>query len=220
MSKCRYCGIEVLDETEHCPLCQGVLEKNEPGVMTYPNAVAERKRLHFVFRLILFLSVVAGMICFVVNRYVTPESNWSIIVIASLVYALWMVYIMMKDNAGYRMRIFSGVAGAVILIILLDVLTGFGGWSINYVFPFAIVLVDVALVILMLINRRNWQSYLILQFFMTLVGTVPIILCHKRIVTNDVLANIVFLVTLILFLGSVILGGKTAKNELVRRFHI
>ncbi|MDD6193958.1 MAG: DUF6320 domain-containing protein [Lachnospiraceae bacterium] len=220
MSKCRYCGIEVLDDTEHCPLCQGVLEQSGERVSTYPNAVAERKKKHFVFRLILFLSVVAGMICFVVNRYATPQSNWSIIVIASLVYALWMVYIILKDNAGYRVRILSGVAGGVVLIILLDALTGFGGWSINYVFPFAIILVDVALVILMLINRRNWQSYLILQFFMILVGVVPIILCKKGIVTTDILANIVFLVTLILFLGSVILGGKTAKNELVRRFHI
>ena len=220
MSKCGYCGVEVIDETEHCPLCQGVLEQDGEGMSTYPNAVAERKRIHFVFRLILFLSVAAALICFAVNRYVTPESNWSFIVIASLVYGLWMVYIMLKDNAGYRMRILSGVAGAVILIILLDALTGFGGWSINYVFPFAIVLVDLALVILMLINRRNWQSYLILQFFMILVGIVPIVLCHKGIVTTGVLVNIVFLVTLILFLGAVILGGKTAKNELMRRFHI
>lgn len=220
MSKCRYCGIEVLDQTEHCPLCQGVLEQDGEGVVTYPNAVAERKKLHFVFRLILFLSVAAGLICFAINRYVTPESNWSFIVIASLVYALWMVYIMFKDNAGYRIRILSGVAGAVILIILLDVLTGFGGWSINYVFPFAIVLVDVALVVLMLVNRRNWQSYLILQFFMILVGIVPIVMCHKGMITTGVLVNVIFLATLILFLGSVILGGKTAKNELVRRFHI
>ena len=220
MSKCRYCGVEIIDETEHCPLCQGVLEQGGECATTYPNAVVGRRKLHFAFRLILFLSVAAGLICYAINRYVTPESNWSYIVIARLLYGLWMVYIIMKDNAGYRVRILSGVAGAVILIILLDALTGFAGWSINYVFPFAIVLVDVALVILMLINRRNWQSYLILQIFMILVGIIPIVLCQKGIITTGVLVNVVFLVTVILFLGSVILGGKTAKNELVRRFHI
>ena len=29
MSKCRNCNVEILDETEFCPLCHSVLEQTE-----------------------------------------------------------------------------------------------------------------------------------------------------------------------------------------------
>lgn len=220
MSRCNYCGLEILDKTEHCPLCHGVLENPMNGQRTYPDAVAERKKINFAFRLILFIAIVIACVCAAVNYFLMPDSRWSLMVTACLVYAVWMAYIIMKDNAGYRVRIITGVLGAVILVFLLDELLGYRGWSLNYVFPAAVIVMDVALVLLMVINARNWQSYLILQIATLLVSAVLLILCRVGVISNVIFSVVAFLITLVLFLGSMILGGKTAKNEMKRRFHI
>ena len=220
MSRCNYCGLEILDEAEQCTLCNGIMEHTEGGAQTYPDVVSGVKKVNFVFRLFFFLSIVASCLCIVLNLYFTPGLTWGWIVSVALAYGLWLWYIILKDNAGYRIRILSGVAGAVIMIILIDALLGFEGWSVSYVFPGGIVLIDLALAILMLVNRRNWQSYLILQAAMIVVGIVPLVLIHLGIVTHPVLSDVAFLITVFMFLGSMILGGRTARNEMKRRFHI
>ena len=37
MSKCRNCNVEILDESEFCPLCHSVLEQTEELENMYPN---------------------------------------------------------------------------------------------------------------------------------------------------------------------------------------
>lgn len=219
-NSCRYCGVKIKDVTEHCPLCDGVLEHTEEGISTYPNVLAKNRRMNFLFRLFLFLSILVMGGCVSLNIMIRPEIWWSLIVIAALIYGLWLLYIITKDNAGYRMRILSGAAGGVIFIILTDWVLGFQGWSINYVLPAGIILVDLALLLLMLINRRNWQSYLILQIAMIVVGIIPLIFIQIHLVQHPLVSEIAFSTTVIMFLGTVILGGRTASNELKRRFHI
>jgi len=62
MSKCRNCNIEVLDETEICPLCHSVLEQTEELENMYPDARLKTKKLLFVSRLYLFCAVIAEFV--------------------------------------------------------------------------------------------------------------------------------------------------------------
>lgn len=220
MSRCIHCQVRVKDETEHCPLCHTVLEKEGEGETTYPDVYTKNKRINFVFRLSLFLDIIIMVACIGVNIIWTPQLWWSVIVSAALIYSLWMLYIFSKADSGYRLRILSGVAGAVIFVILTDYVLGYRGWSIDYVLPAAIIVIDVTLLLLMLINRRNWQSYLILQLAMILVGLIPLIMVKVRMIYHPLLSEIAFGASVLLFLGTFILGGRTAANELKRRFHI
>ena len=36
MSKCKNCNVEILDDSQICPLCHSVLEEGEEGRNTYP----------------------------------------------------------------------------------------------------------------------------------------------------------------------------------------
>lgn len=224
MRKCNHCGLEVVDVTDRCPLCHSILEETEEGITpqenTYPDISHKNKKIHFILRLFLFLAIVATGASVVINYSQKTDIWWCVIVGAASFYGWWMLYIISKDDAGYRARIFTGIIGAVILIVLIDAVLGFHGWSVDYVFPGAIILVDLGLILLMLINRRNWQSYMILQIAMILMGIVPLILMYTGIVTRLLVSEISFGVSIVLFLGSVILGGRTARNEMKRRFHI
>ena len=57
MSKCRQCNIEVLDETQRCPLCGSVLEPTVEVENMYPNIRLKSRKLVFISRLYLFCAI-------------------------------------------------------------------------------------------------------------------------------------------------------------------
>ena len=220
MNKCNNCNVYIKDDTERCPLCGGVLEVKEPGINTYPNVLKKERAISFIFRLMVFIAIVSIIVCIGINMTIGVSTKWSLIVAFSFLYVLLILYMFVKENAGYRVRMYGIVAAGVVLVILIDFIFGFRRWSVNYVFPVAIILMDVSLLILMLINRRNWQSYILLLIGMIPVSIVPIILYKLEIVTSPYVMQIAFGITLFICLGLIILGGSRAKNELYRRFHI
>lgn len=54
MSRCKQCNIEVLDETERCPLCHSVLEPTIEVENMYPDVKIKTRRMMlcrgFIFR--------------------------------------------------------------------------------------------------------------------------------------------------------------------------
>ncbi len=220
MSKCKHCGLEILDATDKCPLCSGILEGEKNPGHTYPDVISSVKKAGFLYRLFCFIAIVVASASIVINVKFTPTLHWGEIVTFALAYGLFLLYIILKDNLGYRLRIIFLVVGAVILVIGIDAMLGYSGWSISYVLPSGILFMDLAFAILMIINRRNWQSYLIIQAAMILVGILPLVLIHMGYVAKPLMSEIAFAVTVFIFVGGMVLGGHTAINEMKRRFHI
>jgi ABC-type glycerol-3-phosphate transport system permease component len=71
----------------------------------------------------------------------------------------------------------------------------------------------------MIVNRRNWQSYLMWQLLMVLCGLLPMILYLKGLEHNVYLSFMPLAVSGAIFLGTVIIGDRRARMELIRRFH-
>ena len=156
MKKCNFCNVNIKDNTDHCPLCGGVLEGDEPGFDTYPNVLKKEKAISFIFRLTLFLAIIASAACIIINISTGVSIAWSVIVSLSFLYLLLILYLFVRENAGYRVRAFGIVAAGIILVIVIDYILGFKRWSINYVFPSALIFMSLSFLLLMLINRRNW----------------------------------------------------------------
>jgi len=72
----------------------------------------------------------------------------------------------------------------------------------------------------MIVNKRNWQSYILILFALVLISIIPVIMYWLDIVTSPYVSQIAFLVSLITTIGVLILGGPRVENELYRRFHI
>ncbi len=102
----------------------------------------------------------------------------------------------------------------------IDYLTGYRRWSLDCVFPGGIIAIDLALFILILVNRRNWQSYMMSELLTILLSIVPVVLLQMRIIHFPYLAWGSLGVSVFLFLGTLILGDQRARTELKRRFHI
>lgn len=220
MNKCNYCNVFIKDETERCPLCGGVLEGGEIGEDMYPNVLKKEKTISFVFRLMVFISIVSIITFIGISITTGVSAKWSIFLTCVFLYVLMILYMFVRENAGYRVRMYGIVAGAVALLVMIDYVSGWHGWSVDYTFPIAIILMDIALIVLMIVNHRNWQSYIILMICMVPISVVPIILYFVDIITSPYMSQIAFMLSLFMTLGVIIIGGPRAKQELYRRFHI
>jgi hypothetical protein len=220
MSKCRQCNVEILDETQSCPLCGSVLEQTGEMQNMYPDIKIKSKRFLFLSRIYLFLAVVTEII--LINICVLTRVQSIVFIIAGLImlYGYIVLRYAIIGTSGYRAKTLVLTMLAILMLITIDFLHGYNGWSVNYVFPSGIILVDVGILVVMAVNHKNWQSYMMQQIFMIICSIVALILCKAGVITNPIVSIIAMNVSLIIFLGTLILGGRRARVELKRRFHI
>ena len=79
MGRCKQCNIEVLDETERCPLCHSVLEPTIEVENMYPDVKIKTRRMMLLSRIYLFVAIVAEAVLVVVNHYGDFETAWSLV---------------------------------------------------------------------------------------------------------------------------------------------
>ncbi len=221
MNRCQKCNVEILDNTDRCPLCQHVLESDgQEEENRYPDAVGVTKKFRFWENLALFLSIVAECLLLFINHEVNPKVPWALIVGLVLIYANTALRLTVLGKSGYLSKVISLVILAVVFLLGIDFLTGYRKWSLDYVLPAGILVMDLVLLVLTLANRRGWQSYLMPQLFMIVLSLVPVILVRIKLIQFPYLAWTAFAASAFLFLGTLILGDRRARAELKRRFHI
>lgn len=220
MSRCKQCNVEILDETERCPLCHSVLEKTVEVENMYPNVRTMTRRLALLSRIYLFVAILVEAFLIYLNVLSDSEMFWSAIPGLAMLYGYLVLRYAILGKSGYKGKIIVLTLIAILMVVAIDFVVGYRGWSVNYALPSAILLVDAGILILMCINRRNWQSYMMWQIFMILCSVVPLVLYAVGIVTAPLLALLAFAFSAALFLGTLIIGDRRARTELRRRFHV
>ena len=148
------------------------------------------------------------------------EVAWSLVIGIILLYGNVVLRMAILGKSGYLAKTVCLVLLAIVMLLGIDYLTGYRRWSLDYVLPGGIIAIDLALFILILINRRNWQSYMMSELLTILLSIVPVVLLQMRIIHFPYLAWGSLGVSVFLFLGTLILGDQRARTELKRRFHI
>ena len=220
MNKCNFCNVNIADDTNKCPLCGSVLEGNEKGVNTYPDVQKKFRVINLLFKIFLFVAIVVSSICVAVNYFTDFSNKWSFIVIIAFVFILLSVHLFVTRGVGYRQRTFAIAAFVILFLLYLDYDTGFNRWSINYCFPLGIIVINIGIIVLMIVNRRNFQSYILILFSLVLISVFALLLYHFDVITVPYMSVIAFLMSLFLTVGVILFGGQRVKNELYRRFHI
>ena len=220
MSRCKQCNVEILDETERCPLCHSVLEKTVEVENMYPNVRTMTRRLALLSRIYLFVAILVEALLIYLNVLSDSEMFWSAIPGLAMLYGYLVLRYAILGKSGYKGKIIVLTLIAILMVVAIDFVVGYRGWSVNYALPSAILLVDAGILILMCINRRNWQSYMMWQIFMILCSVVPLVLYAVGIVTAPLLALLAFAFSTALFLGTLIIGDRRARTELRRRLHV
>lgn len=220
MSKCRNCNVEILDESEFCPLCHSVLEQTEELENMYPDARLKTQKLKFATRLYLFCALVIEFLLVVIDFNGENQVHWSVLAGLGFLYVYTVLRYAVLGKSGYRAKTIVLVLLAVLLTVAVDFITGYRGWSVDYVASGGILVLDITIISLMIWNRRNWQSYMMWQLCTILFSLIPVGLYLLGLERNFYMAFLPLIVSTFLFLGTLMIGGRRASQELYRRFHI
>ena len=231
MNKCNKCNIEVLDDSIICPLCNSVLEttskieedkmdKYDSRSVMYPNVSEKQRKINFILKLIVFVSIIIELILLLINYLTYNKVWWSLICGAALVFICFTIVHSVQRNTGIRMKLFVQMIATMILLVILDHIIGYNGWSFNYGAPTIILVLDVIVLVFMIVDSSNWQSYIMLQLMLCVAGFVVVVLVLTDVVTKPLLSIVTAVVTGLILVGTVLFGDKKATNELFKRFRV
>lgn len=220
MSKCNRCGVEILDETERCPLCDSALEKTGKTENVYPNVGVKRRRFALISRIYLFCAILTESILIFINVKTESQIWWSVITGLALFYVYLLFRFAILGQSGYKIKVMVLMLIALSMCVVIDFIVGYNGWALNYTVPSGILVVDVAILILMIINHKNFQTYLMWQILMIFCSLIPFGLACVGIINHPEMTWISLAASVFLFLGTVIIGDRKARVELRRRFHV
>lgn len=221
MSKCLHCGLEIADPVERCPFCGCMLSPTEVlSEPTYPEIGRKRGRSGIAQRIYVFAALVGFVTLFMINRSIDASVRWDLLAGAGFVYLYLTWKMSFLGHNGYLRKVLAQTFGGLALVIFIDGVLGFSGWSLTYVMPGIFVLLDIAMLILMIVNSRNWQSYLSVQILLIVCSLISLGLYRIQLVRVWYPAAGCLCIVLLIFLGTVIIGGRRSMAELRRRFHL
>lgn len=110
---------------------------------------------------------------------------------------------------------------AMPVLILIDYILGYTGWSVNFALPCVILALDASIFVLMLVNTENWQSYILLQVYcLFLCIVLTLLMLFGSLFYHRLFVVIADVVTVLLLSGTLVFGDRPATTELKRRFHL
>ena len=173
-------SIKIADPVHRCPLCEAVLEQLDEQTGSacigdrYPDFELQKSVYQLVKRIYIFLSILIVTASVIVDLSIDDGIIWSIISIGAVLYSWTVVYHAIKSNTAFASKILVQAIAGSFFIFLIDNVVGYLGWSVNYVIPQIIILANIAIFILMLVNRMAFREYVFYQLAMTCIGLIPI----------------------------------------------
>ncbi len=218
MKHCDSCNIQIATPAVCCPLCGAALVGLNESEDVYPSGIPFKKRGR-VRRLLLLFSFLCTLICFVINRFVTPDFWWWAIVATAFCYAWVVIPHTLRRGGNSAGKILMQVVAGSLLVVAVDLETGYHGWAVSYAVPAFICTGIIAVVVLVLINRTNWARYVLYQAVLALFGLAMPVLYFTGIAENAASAFTPGVFSLASIAGLFLFGDRSIKNEFRRRLH-
>ena len=219
MKRCDHCHIDIAGNRSHCPLCQSHLTGTASSE-TFPVIPTIYRQFHFLFKILLFISIAGAVIAVAVNLILEETGMWSHFV----VFGVACVWISMFFAIRKRKNIPKGMLYQVILLSLLavfwDKLTGWRGWSLDFVLP--ILCISAMAVMAVLSRVLNWRIDSIIIYFWidALFGIIPLIFVLTGVVNIRIPSMLCVVVSLLSIAAIAIFKGNSILEELKRRLYL
>lgn len=237
MKYCCKCKVKVNMDLKKCPLCsmdltdmeiqssknysEDITKASDEDGSKYPMSDADiADGYNFVFRLFLFISVIIGSTCLLINLLTFKGILWSMYVIGTMLY-MWITVaypLFVRRKMGHIIVI--DAVSTSIYVYSLELGTQSKGWGLSYVTPFIFTGATLMITFIILLKRLKWREYLTYQTIMVALGFLPLIFWLIGLVSPiwpSVLSAFYSFLTLA---GMFIIVDKKYKNELIRRFHL
>lgn len=185
----------------------------------YPNII-NMKKSDVVINIMEIISEVLCIACVIINILTTPNFKWSFIVILGVVYTWIVVYYAVKRTINIASYVLLQTFLFSAVLIILDLIIGYKGWSISIGLPIVICAENVAMLVLMIVMRKKYFKYAIYQILALTLNTIIIVLIATLSPKKLLPISITSVTSVITLIIASALCGKDLKEELKRFFHI
>jgi len=225
MKKCLECNVWVNTNAIRCPLCGVGLNQLGQSDITplYPSYSKGRhgkRKINFLAKLFVFISIAASLICLFVNALTWNGLPWSLVVVGGIIVSWLLVGLPLLKTMNLNFMLIDQMIGVQIYLFLIDRIFGNKGWSLNYVYPLLYVAVAIVIVLFVIIYRIAWHDYLITAVLMAAIGFYPLILIAFGNI--DVLwpSYTAMMFAVLLICGLYIFGRDKLKKEIRKRMNL
>ncbi len=219
MLRCNKCGVNVRSEKKVCPLCQSELT-GEPERGVFPVIPTVYSQFELFFKILIFGTVAGGLISIALDLMIFEHITWSLFVILGII-SFWvlMFFAVNKRNnipksITYQVALVGGIS------VVWDLITGWRGWSIDFVIPIACVVAIALLGIIGKVFRMPRVDYIFSIIADATFGIVPLILYILKLVHVIYPSIICFTLSLLSIASLMIFDGANIISGMKKRMHL
>lgn len=221
MKQCKQCNINIEENLDYCPLCASLLSGDDTGcVQSYPKTITFFRKYNLVLRILIFLSIVASVICLVVNWQFPTSPYWSLLVVGGIIYCWAATMISIKKGYNSGMNIWIQMLVSSVFVLLVDLLLGFHRWSLSIAIPTICIVGNIAMIIMMIIRHFDLKDFIIYILASCLYGMIPLIFFLLNWVDIKWICLSSAAFSLIVLIGAFVFADRKTKLELKKRLHL
>ena len=140
MKKCEHCGVEVNTENTNCPLCfleLNEIENSKKSTDIFKPRVAEnnKKNKSVLYKIFLFISIIAITVCVVTNLMTQIFPLWSLVVTIGIIYCWVLIYHTILSERSIFEKLFLQIGVIVGLLFTCEWISDGAKWMVDYVIP-------------------------------------------------------------------------------------
>ena len=221
MKYCPKCHVSIDAPRHYCPLCGGVLTGGDGEEKElFPVIPPLYKQYSLFFRVMIYLSIFAGVSAVSINLMLPQSGWWSVMVILAEC-GIWIAIATgLRRRTSFSKRILWQSAVILMLLTAADALTGWHRWSVNYVIPLTLMFTILAILLVEFIMSHRVQDYAIYLFVCGGMGFLPLVLVFTGVATVRWPALLSMAVSVLTISALFLFGGHSALEELKRRLHM
>lgn len=226
MRTCPECKVLVGGPGGRCPLCGAPLSASDGSgneAPMYPVFVTGEKRrssFPFLAKIFAFISLLAVCSCTLINLLVNGRMTWSLFVVGAIATA-WLtvgLHLLARFNLNYQLLI--DLVAVSLFLVLIDRLTGWTRWSVDYVIPILYIGVMITTVVLALVFRVFWREYILSLVAVCVLGLAPLVIFLTGSSPIRFLCLGAALMAAALLIGILFFAGGKFFSEWKRRMNI
>ena len=177
-----------------------------------------KKAVRFFYLSLAVISVLAGVVNLATYRQI--PFKWAFLTWGAAAYVAMTLRFSVMRHASMSGILVRQCLGIQAILLLIDSLTGLHGWSVDYAIPCVVLFEVAAILLMMLVNRMNWQCYFMYQIAITFLSFVPLVFLKIGWTKRPMLTVLSVAVSVWALVLTVLLGDRSVKRELRRRFHV
>jgi hypothetical protein len=219
MRYCEKCGVKIRGAETLCPLCQhrlsGQAEEN-----VYPLVPTVYRQHETFFKVLILSTIAAGVVCAAVNLLIPQSGYWFIFVaLGILCFWIFLAYaVRKKDNIPKNITV--QVFFLSVLSFGWDWLTGWRGWSLNFVIPIACSVAILSLAIISKVMKMPSGDYIAYFIVDIMFGIVPLVFYLTGLVSIAIPSVVCISLSILSLSALIVFEGENMLRELSKSFHV